>query len=154
MEGDSASVAELLAILSSLAEVPLRGVAVSGSVNQKGEVQPVGGINQKIEGFYHTCRVKGLDGDQGVVIPAANYSNLMLSPEVVEAVKEGLFSVYLVNDIDEAVELMTGMAPGTMQEDGTFPEGTFNYLVQEKLLHYHRLIGKKDEDEQNGMKKD
>ncbi len=155
VEGDSASVAELLAILSSLAEVPLRqGVAVSGSVNQKGEVQPVGGINQKIEGFYHTCRVKGLDGDQGVVIPAANYSNLMLSPEVVEAVKEGLFSVYLVNDIDEAVELMTGMAPGTMQEDGTFPEGTFNYLVQEKLLHYHRLIGKKDEDEQNGMKKD
>ncbi|MFY9114308.1 MAG: AAA family ATPase [Dethiobacteria bacterium] len=149
VEGDSASVAELLAILSSLAEVPLKqGVAVTGSVNQKGEVQPVGGINQKIEGFFHTCKIKGLTGDQGVIIPAANRSNLMLSPEVVDAVKEGKFSIYLISNIDEAGELLTGMSPGVIQEDGSFPEVTFNYLVQKKLLHYNRMIRKKVEDEQ------
>lgn len=141
IEGDSASMAELLILLSSLAEVPLKQeIAVTGSVNQKGEMQPVGGINQKIEGYYHACKIKGLTGRQGVIIPEANRLNLILSREVVDAAKEGIFSVYTVNNADEAIELLTGMTAGEIQEDGSFPEGTFNFLVQEKLKHYNRLI--------------
>jgi predicted ATP-dependent protease len=134
VEGDSASSAELYALLSSLSGVPIKqNIAVTGSVNQKGEIQPVGGVNQKIEGFFQVCRAKGLSGDQGVMIPSRNLKNLMLRPEVVEAVREGKFHIYAVSTIDEGIEVITGLEAGQKREDGTYPEGTLNYLVAEKL---------------------
>ena len=134
VEGDSASSTELYAILSSIAGVPLRqDIAVTGSVNQKGEVQPIGGVNQKIEGFFHVCKARGLTGSQGVLIPHRNLANLMLREEVVEAVREGKFHVYAVETIDEGLGLLTGMAAGERQADGTYPEATINYLVDKRL---------------------
>ncbi|MEO0083355.1 MAG: ATP-binding protein [candidate division WOR-3 bacterium] len=134
VEGDSASSAELYALLSSLAEVPLRqDLAVTGSVNQKGEVQPIGGVNQKIEGFYAVCKAKGLTGTQGVIIPEANVEDLMLKQEVVEAVKQGKFHIYAIKTIDEGIELLTGLKAGEKDEQGNYPSGTVNYLVNEKL---------------------
>jgi lon-related putative ATP-dependent protease len=134
VEGDSASMAELCAILSSLAEAPLRqDLAITGSINQKGEVQPIGGLNQKIEGFHDVCKAIGLSGEQGVIIPARNERNLMLRDDVVESVREGRFHVYSVNTVDEAVELLTGLPAGERQPDGTFPEGTVNARVDARL---------------------
>ncbi|MFU8796949.1 MAG: Lon protease family protein, partial [Dehalococcoidia bacterium] len=134
VEGDSASSAELYAILSSLSDKPLKqGIAVTGSVNQKGEIQPIGGVNQKIEGFFRVCQAKGLTGEQGVLIPQQNLKNLMLRDEVVEAVKQGQFHVYSARTIDEGIEILTGIAAGERQEDGTYPEGTINHLVDRRL---------------------
>jgi len=141
IEGDSATVAELMALLSNLAEVPLKqGLAVTGSVNQKGEVQPVGGINQKIEGYYKACKTKGFQGEQGVIIPRGNCNNLMLEDEVIEAVEDGNFSVYWVSNVNDVIELLTGMKAGETDEEGFFPKGTFNRLVQDKLFAYNELI--------------
>ncbi len=137
VDGDSASSTELYAILSSLAEIPIRqGVAVTGSVNQKGEIQAIGGINYKIEGFFDVCRMKGLSGQQGVMIPRANLRNLMLRSDVVRAVQEEQFHIYAVGTIDEGIEVLTGVAAGQRQEDGQYPPGTVNDRVQRKLLHY------------------
>jgi predicted ATP-dependent protease len=134
VEGDSASSTELYAILSSLSGVPIRqNIAVTGSVNQKGEIQPIGGVNQKIEGFYKVCEAKGLTGDQGVLIPRLNLKNLMLREEVVEAVRKGQFAIYAAKTIDEGIEILTGTPAGERQADGTYPEGTINYLVDKKL---------------------
>jgi predicted ATP-dependent protease len=134
VDGDSASLAELCAVLSSLADAPIRqDLAVTGSVNQKGEVQPIGGVNQKIEGFHDLCRVIGFTGEQGVSIPARNRQNLMLRPDVLESVREGKFHVYAVNSVDEAVELLTGEPAGERQADGTYPEGTINARVDARL---------------------
>ncbi|HXF77078.1 MAG TPA: AAA family ATPase, partial [Methylomirabilota bacterium] len=129
VEGDSASSAELYALLSAIAEVPLRqDLAVTGSVNQKGEVQAIGGVNEKIEGFFDVCRVKGLTGKQGVMIPEANLRNLILRPDVIEAVSEGKFHIYPIRTIDEGIELLTGIKAGTPGEDGTV-----NDLVSRRL---------------------
>jgi lon-related putative ATP-dependent protease len=134
VEGDSASLAELCAIISAIAQVPLRqDLAVTGSVNQKGEVQPVGGVNEKVEGFFEVCRAMGLSGRQGVIIPARNVRHLNLREEVVEAVERGEFHVYAVNTVDEALELLTGMPAGERGPDGTYPEGTLNALVDKRL---------------------
>ncbi len=134
VEGDSASCAELFALLSALSGIPLRqNLAVTGSVNQKGEVQPVGGINEKIEGFYDICRLKGLTGDQGVLIPAGNLRNLMLREDVVEAVREGKFHVYLISTVDEGLEILTGMPAGERLPDGSFPPGTVHAAVAARL---------------------
>jgi lon-related putative ATP-dependent protease len=134
VDGDSASSTEIYALLSSLSEVPIRqSIAVTGSVNQKGEVQAIGGVNHKIEGFHDCCRVKGLTGKQGVMIPESNVQDLMLRKDVVEAVKQGKFHVYSVKTIDEGVEILTGKEAGEMKADGTYPEGTINALVNEKL---------------------
>jgi lon-related putative ATP-dependent protease len=134
VEGDSASSTELYALLSSLSDVPIRqNFAVTGSVNQKGEIQPIGGVNQKIEGFFQVCKAKGLMGDQGVVIPRQNLRNLMLREEVVEAVKQGKFHVYSVSTVDEGIEILTGVAAGDKKDDGTYPEGTINNKVDKKL---------------------
>ncbi len=134
VEGDSASSTELYAILSSLSGAPIKqGIAVTGSVNQKGEVQAIGGVNDKIEGFFEVCKAKGLTGEQGVIIPASNVRNLMLKEEVVEAVKEGKFHIWQVKNIDEGIEVLTGLKAGERMEDGTFPEGTINSLVDGKL---------------------
>ena len=134
VEGDSASSTELYAILSSLSGVPIKqNIAVTGSVNQKGEVQPIGGVNQKIEGFFQVCQAKGLTGDQGVLIPHQNLRNLMLREEVVEAVRRGQFHVYSAKTIDEGIEILTGVSAGERREDGTYSENTINFLVNKSL---------------------
>jgi lon-related putative ATP-dependent protease len=134
VEGDSASSTELYALLSELSGVPIdQGIAVTGSVNQKGQVQPIGGVNEKIEGFFQVCKVVGLDGTQGVMIPAQNLRNLMLREEVIEAVRAGTFSLYAVRTVDEGLEVLTGVPAGEAAEDGTFPDGTVNHRVGARL---------------------
>jgi ATP-dependent Lon protease len=134
IDGDSASSTEVYAILSSLSRVPLRqDLAVTGSLNQKGEIQPIGGVNEKIEGFFDVCRSRGLTGSQGVIIPRRNVQDLMLRREVVEAVAAGKFHVYPVSAIDEGIEILTGIEAGAPREDGTFEEGTVNALVDAEL---------------------
>jgi len=134
VEGDSASSTELYAILSSLAEIPIKQtLAVTGSVNQKGEVQAIGGVNEKIEGFFEVCKAKGLTGQQGVMIPEANVQNLMLKEEVVEAVRKGKFHIYPVKTIDQGIEILTGVKAGSRREDGMFEEGTVSYKVDMRL---------------------
>lgn len=137
VDGDSASSTELYAILSSLSGVPInQSFAVTGSVNQKGEIQPIGGVNEKIEGFFQICKMRGLDGTHSVMIPIQNKKNLNLSNEVVEAVKNGLFHVYAISTIDEGIELLTGVPAGKKDSNGNFPAGTINYLAYEKLKKY------------------
>jgi len=137
VDGDSASSTELYAILSSLAEIPIRqGIAVTGSVNQNGEVQAIGGVNQKIEGHYDVCRLKGLTGHQGVMIPRANLHNLMLRSDVVEAARQGKFRIYAVGTIDEGIEVLTGLNADQLETDGTYPDGSVNDRVQKKLQAY------------------
>ena len=134
VDGDSASSTEIYAIQSSLSGLPLRqGIAVTGSVNQKGEIQPIGGVNQKIEGFYDVCSVKGLTSGQGVIIPSRNVQDLMLRKDVVQAVSEGQFHIYPVTTIDEGITLLTGVDAGERDGTGGYLEGTVNYLVDEKL---------------------
>ncbi|KPK31232.1 MAG: hypothetical protein AMK70_12710, partial [Nitrospira bacterium SG8_35_1] len=134
VEGDSASSSELYALLSSLSGFPVRqDLAVTGSVNQRGEVQAIGGANEKIEGFFDVCKAKGFTGTQGVVIPASNTKHLMLRDEVVEAVQEGKFHIYAVATIDEGIALLTGKEAGEKMEDGFYPEGTVNWAVQQKI---------------------
>ncbi len=134
VDGDSASSAELYALISALAEVPIRqGLGVTGSVNQWGEVQAIGGVNEKIEGFFDVCVARGLTGDQGVLVPAANVQHLMLREDVVAAARDGRFWIYPVARVDEGLALLTGMPAGERGADGLFPEGTINRLVEEKL---------------------
>ncbi len=134
VEGDSASSTELYGLLSSLSQLPLRqGVAVTGSVNQRGQIQPIGGVNEKVEGFYTVCKAKGLTGEQGVIIPVQNVKNLMLKNEVIAAVREGRFHIWAVSTIDEGIEILTGIPAGERTEDGTWPEGTVNYRVDKRL---------------------
>jgi predicted ATP-dependent protease len=137
VEGDSASVAELCALLSSVSGVPIRqNLAVTGSVNQLGRVQVVGAINEKIEGFFKVAKVRGLDGSHGVVIPRDNVKHLMLRDEVTEAVREGLFTVYAVQDIDEALTILTGVEAGKRDENGQFPDKTVNMKVEQQLIEF------------------
>ncbi len=134
VEGDSASSAELYALLSALAEAPLRqSLAVTGSVNQLGQIQAIGGVNEKIEGFFDICQARGLTGAQGVLIPAANVRHLMLRQDVVEAVAAGQFHVYAVTTVDEGIEILTGVPAGEPQPDGAFPEGSINQRVATRL---------------------
>jgi len=147
VEGDSASSTEIYALLSSISGLPLRqDIAVTGSVNQKGEVQPIGGVNEKIEGFFDVCRAKGLTGKQGVMIPHLNVDDLMLRKAVVQAVKERKFHVYPVKTIDQGIEILTGMEAGEMLEGGRFKEGTVNDRVDKKL----RELGTKIKEFEGG----
>lgn len=140
VDGDSASCAELYALLSSLADVPLRqDIAVTGSVNQKGEVQPIGGVNQKIEGFFQVCNTQGLTGAQGVMIPGRNLRNLMLRDEVVQAVKDGRFHIYAVDSVDQGMEVMCGVPMGVRRKDGSYPARSVSGRVVAKL---HDMAGK------------
>ena len=135
VEGDSASLAELCVLLSELADAPLKqSLAVTGSVNQHGEVQPIGGVNEKIEGFFDTCRGKGLTGDQGVLIPVSNVEHLMLREDVVETVKQGDFHIYAVRSVDEAIEQLTGVPAGERDEVGEFPAVSINQRVEARLI--------------------
>ncbi len=134
VDGDSASSTEVYAILSSLSKLPLRqDIAVTGSLNQKGEIQPIGGVNEKIEGFFEVCKSKGLTGAQGVIIPHQNIKNLMLRKDVVEAVAKGQFHIYPVKDIGQGIEILTGIKAGKTKKDGSFEEGTVNYMVDEEM---------------------
>jgi len=134
VEGDSASSPEVYAILSSLSGLPLRqDIAVTGSVNQRGEMQPIGAVNEKIEGFYDACKEKGLTGEQGVIIPHQNVSNLMLRQDVINAVSEGTFHVYPVKTVDQGMEILTGIEAGALKEDGAFEPETVNHLVDREL---------------------
>lgn len=134
VEGDSSSVAEVLALISAITNVPLRqDVAVTGSMNQHGEVQPVGGVTEKVEGFYRACKLQGLTGTQGVVIPKANLKNLLLRDEVLESIKKGEFHIWTIEHIDEAIELLTGKKAGRVTKDGNFEKGSVNYLVVQAL---------------------
>ncbi|MGQ9689167.1 MAG: Lon protease family protein [Desulfobaccales bacterium] len=153
VEGDSASAAELLALLSVLADVPLKqNIAITGSVSQRGEVQPIGGVNWKIEGFYKVCKARGLDGTQGVIIPKANIKDLMLKKEVVDAVREGKFHVWAVGTVDEALELMTGLPAGRRRPDGTFEENSVNARVDQtlrRLMEKARQLMKEEKEEKS-----
>ena len=138
VEGDSVSSTELYALLSALSGLPIKqSVAVTGSVNQKGEVQAIGGVNEKIEGFFEVCKAKGLTGKQGVLVPESNVQNLMLKEEVVEAVREGKFHIYPVKTIDQGIEILTGVRAGQPNKKGNYPEGTVYGAVQGKLKKYY-----------------
>jgi predicted ATP-dependent protease len=130
VEGDSASLAELCALLSDLAQAPIKqSLAVTGSVNQFGQVQAIGGVNEKIEGFFEICKARGLDGQQGVLIPTANIKHLMLKREVRDAVAAAQFRIYAVDTVDEAIELLTGVPAGMPDAQGNLPEGSINFRV-------------------------
>ena len=134
VEGDSASSTELYAILSSLADIPIKqNIAVTGSVNQKGEVQAIGGVNEKIEGFFEVCKARGLKGDESVMIPKSNIQDLMLKDEVVKAVKDGRFHIYAISTIDEGIEVITGVKAGERRKDGSFEPSTVNDKVDRRL---------------------
>ena len=137
VDGDSASSTELYAILSSLSGIPInQSIAVTGSINQKGYIQPIGGVNEKIEGFYQTCKLRGFNGEQGVIIPVQNVRNLHLSDEIIDSVRKGKFHVYAVSTIDEGIEILTGVPAGKKDRNGKFPLGTINYLAYEKLKKF------------------
>ena len=140
VDGDSASSTELYAILSSLSGIPInQSIAVTGSVNQKGEIQPIGGVNEKIEGFFKICKTRGLNGSHGVMIPKLNEKNLNLSDEVVEAVKQGLFHIYAISTIEQGIEILTGVPAGKRDESGRFTSGSVNSLAYAKLKKYAKI---------------
>jgi predicted ATP-dependent protease len=140
VDGDSASSAELYALLSALAEVPLRqDLAVTGSVDQHGTVQAIGGVNEKIEGYFDVCVARGLTGTQGVMIPASNVQHLMLRADVVEACAAGRFAIYPIGVIDQGIELLTGRAAGERGADGHYPDGSVNRLVEDRLALFAKV---------------
>ncbi|MCM8746864.1 AAA family ATPase [Thermomicrobium sp. CFH 73360] len=156
IEGDSASSTELYALLSALSGLPIKqGIAVTGSVNQYGEIQAIGGVNEKIEGFFAVCKEQGLTGEQGVIIPAANVQHLMLDEEVIQAVAEGRFHIWAVETVDQGIEILTGVPAGERQPDGTYPEGTVHRRVMDRLRDYAermRDFGRREErEEQRGQ---
>lgn len=145
VDGDSASSTELYALLSSLSELPIKqSIAVTGSVNQKGEIQPIGGVTDKIEGFFNICKLRGLTGDQGILMPYQNIKNLNLSDEVIKAVKDGKFHIYAIKTVDEGIELLTGVPAGRKNKNGEYTVGTVNYLVSEKLKKYANSTNKEE----------
>jgi predicted ATP-dependent protease len=147
VEGDSASSTELYALLSSLSGCGIKqGIAVTGSVDQHGRVQPIGGVNQKIEGFFDVCKSKGLTGEQGVIIPTANLRHLMLRQEVRDAVAQGKFYVWAVDTVDQGITLLTGTEAGEADEEGNYAEGTVNHAVAKRLVEMAEAMKKEDKD--------
>lgn len=136
IDGDSASSTELYALISDLSGVPInQAIAVTGSVNQRGYIQPIGGVNEKIEGYFKVCKLKGFNGHQGVIIPIQNVKNLMLDPEIVEAVRKETFHIWAISHVDEGLEILTGRRPGKRTKDGSFEKGTIYALVDQRLQH-------------------
>jgi lon-related putative ATP-dependent protease len=141
IEGDSASAAELFTLLSAISEIPLRqDLAITGSVNQHGQIQAVGGINEKIEGFFKACKVKGISGSQGVIIPKGNVPHLMLDDEILQSVADDKFHIWSITNVDEGLMLLTGEEPGVLGEDGTYPEGSFNHKASERLAEFAEVV--------------
>jgi lon-related putative ATP-dependent protease len=154
IDGDSASSTEYYVLVSAIGEVPMKqGIAVTGSVSQKGEIQPIGGVNYKIKGFFDICKAKGLTGDQGVMIPDKNIRNLMLDQEVVDAVAEGKFHIWPIKSVDEGLKILTGMDAGLLQEDGTYPEGTIYRKVDDRLREISEIVRKFGKEMEDGGKK-
>jgi predicted ATP-dependent protease len=150
IDGDSASSAELYALLSSLSDIPIKqGIAVTGSVNQHGEIQPIGGVNQKIEGFFDLCKVLGLTGNQGVMIPTQNVKNLMLRKDLIEAVAAGRFHIYEVGTINEGIEILTGIPAGERTDHEGYPKGTVNYRVEQRLEKFIKGLQKFGKQEES-----
>lgn len=146
IDGDSASIAELYAVLSSLSGIPLKqGIAVTGSLNQMGDVQPVGGINEKIEGFYNLCSLNGLTKKQGIIIPYQNIDDILLDDNIIKDIKNGLFHIYAIKNVEEGIEILTGMAAGAVESGGRFQKDTFNYYVDRKLREFIENYNKLDE---------
>lgn len=151
IEGDSASVAETLSIISAISKVPLKqSLAITGSINQNGEVQPVGGIPYKIEGFFKVCKIKGLTGEQGVIIPASNVDDLVIDPEIIEAIKAGKFHIWTVKNVDEAIEIATGKSAGKMNGKMNYEKGSVNYLVVKEI---ERISKMEEKMEKKGVSK-
>jgi predicted ATP-dependent protease len=149
VEGDSATCAEVYTLLSSISGIPLKqSIAVTGSMNQHGDVQPIGGVNEKIEGFLEVCKLNGLNDGHGVIIPSKNLIHLMLKSEVIEAVEAGKFNIYAIDNIEDGIEPLTGMPAGELQPDGAYPEGTLNFLVAKKLDEFSKALN--DKKEENG----
>jgi lon-related putative ATP-dependent protease len=148
IDGDSASTAELVVLLSSLSGIPIKqSFAITGSVNQKGQIQPIGGVNEKVEGFFEVCKAKGITGEQGVIIPYQNVKNLMLKKEVVQAVKDKEFHIYPAESVNQVIELLTGKEAGSRGSSGKFKTGTVNYLVDKKLREFaedYRKFGRQN----------
>jgi lon-related putative ATP-dependent protease len=154
VEGDSATCAEVYALLSSISGIPLKqSFAITGSMNQHGDVQPIGGLNEKIEGFFEVCKRLKLDGEQGVIMPRANIKNLMVKKDVVDAVKNGKFHIYTINNIEDGIEILTGKPAGEIQPDGNYPEGTMNYFVSKKLQELSEALDEKGKNKK-GNKND
>ncbi len=154
IEGDSATCAELYALLSSIAGVPIQqNIAITGSMDQNGVVQPIGGVNQKIEGFFDLCMARGLDGRHGVIIPELNVINLMLKRDLINAVKDGKFHVYTIQHIDDGFEILTGIQAGEMKDDGTYHEGTINYLVEKRLTEIRESLKEEKKEEEKKEEK-
>jgi predicted ATP-dependent protease len=155
IDGDSASSTELYALMSSLSGLPIeQGIAVTGSVNQHGDVQPIGGVNQKVEGFFKVCKAKGLTGSQGVMIPRTNVGDLMLEPEVVDAVRDGRFHLWAVDHIDQGIEVLTGVSAGGPDENGDWPEGTVNFMVNARLEELSKGIKDYESDDHDEDEKE
>ncbi len=155
VEGDSATCAELYALLSSIANIPLKqGIAVTGSMDQNGDVQPVGGINEKIEGFFELCEFRGLDGRHGVIIPRRNVKNLMIKNDLVDAVREGKFTIYPIDRVEQGIEILTNIPAGDLREDETYPEGTINYLIVKRLTEITEAVKEKKEEEKGKKEKE
>jgi predicted ATP-dependent protease len=148
IDGDSASLAELCCLISALTRIPIKqSFAVTGSINQYGEVQAIGGVNEKIEGFFKLCQARGLTGEQGVIIPVSNKRNLMLSQEVVDAVELGLFAVYVVKTVDETLALLMGKPAGVLNAEGQYEEGSINFDAISRLKEIAE-IGEDDKEEE------
>jgi len=146
IDGDSASAAELIALLSSISEIPIKqSIAITGAINQHGIIQAIGGVNDKVEGFYDICKQRGLDGSHGVIIPAHNVKQLMLREDILDSVRQNQFTVYAVNEIDEAIEILTGVPAGVRAEDETYDEESVNARVESRLLEYSRLAHDNDD---------
>jgi len=154
VEGDSASSTELFALLSALARIPIyQGIAVTGSISQKGEIQAVGGVTRKVEAFFDICKHKGLNGRQGVIIPEKNVRNLMLKQEVIDSVKAGQFHIWPISTVEQGIEILTGTEAGELQPDGTYPEGTLFNKVDERFLEIAEIVKKfAKEEEEEGEK--
>ncbi len=154
VEGDSASSTEAYCLLSSLADVPIKqSIAVTGSMNQHGKIQAIGGVNEKVESFYHVCKVKGLTGEQGVIIPESNVTHLALKEEVIDAVKSGKFHIWSVSTVDEGIEILTGKKAGARDKKGKYPAGTINNLVDKKLQEYSDKFAKLNEKRKKARSK-
>jgi predicted ATP-dependent protease len=153
VEGDSASSTELFALLSALARIPIyQGIAVTGSISQKGEIQAVGGVTHKVEAFFDICKHKGLNGGQGVIIPEKNVRNLMLKQEVIDSVKGGQFHIWPISTVEQGIEILTGVEAGERQPDGTYPEGTLFSKVDERFLEIAEIVKKFAKEEEEGEK--
>jgi predicted ATP-dependent protease len=138
VDGDSASSTEYYCMISAITDLPIKqSIAVTGSINQFGEIQPIGGVNEKIEGFFDVCSYKGLTGTQGVIIPRTNVDNLMLRADIVQAVEDGKFTIYAIDTVDDGIEILTGVKAGKPNAKGEYPKGSVNRMVQESLKSYY-----------------